>query len=231
MINHHLAGVLALAVMIPSSASPAKAAEPAQELTETVERADRLRNEYLYEEAIREYTKALEIDSSSVDAYLGRGITQTKLDANESAQMDFERALELETRNPKRVRDTLLALGTEPARNAVAKYDAAHKPKPTAGRKKRKQPQDPKAQEEAQRKQAAAAVQSAKEDFMRQRFQRISLERVSWADSDCEGHGLPGTAYWFRGDTFSKRAELSRHRGCSYIAPAGINDATTFCCP
>ena len=59
-------------------------------------RADSLHNSEQFDKAVLEYTKAMEIDGSIADAYVGRGVSLTAQDALEAAQQDFVRALELE---------------------------------------------------------------------------------------------------------------------------------------
>ncbi|MDD5303982.1 MAG: tetratricopeptide repeat protein [Elusimicrobia bacterium] len=59
-------------------------------------RADSLHNSEQFDKAVLEYTKAMEIDGSVADAYVGRGVALTAQDALEAAQQDFVRALELE---------------------------------------------------------------------------------------------------------------------------------------
>ncbi len=59
-------------------------------------RADSLHNSEQFDKAVLEYTKAMEIDGSIADAYVGRGVALTAQDALEAAQQDLVRALELE---------------------------------------------------------------------------------------------------------------------------------------
>lgn len=52
-----------------------------------------------YEEAVFEFTKAISIDSASVDAYYGRGIAHSYLTNYESAIADFDQTLNLDPRH------------------------------------------------------------------------------------------------------------------------------------
>ncbi len=58
-------------------------------------RADSLHNSEQFDKAVLEYTKAMEIDGTLADAYVGRGTALTAQDALEAAQQDFIRAIEL----------------------------------------------------------------------------------------------------------------------------------------
>jgi tetratricopeptide (TPR) repeat protein len=58
-------------------------------------RADSLHNAEQFDKAVLEYTKAMELDGTLADAYVGRGVALTAQDALEAAQQDFVRAIEL----------------------------------------------------------------------------------------------------------------------------------------
>ncbi len=59
-------------------------------------RADSFHNSEQFDKAVFEYTKAMGIDGSLSDAYVGRDMALTAQDSLEAASQDFTRALELD---------------------------------------------------------------------------------------------------------------------------------------
>ncbi len=74
-----------------------------------MQRADSLREQGEFEEAIAIYGSALELDPDSIDAYLGRATALNALTRYEEARQDFDRVLEAEPDNIQALRGRALA--------------------------------------------------------------------------------------------------------------------------
>jgi tetratricopeptide (TPR) repeat protein len=57
-------------------------------------------NSKLYEKAILDFTKAIELKPDYADAYAERGLYKTELNDNKGAILDFTKAIELKPNNP-----------------------------------------------------------------------------------------------------------------------------------
>lgn len=101
MKNKYLGILTACAVLslLAACLVPAAKNNPADQAAQLVQNADALSKQGNYDEAIKEYTAAIELDPSLTAAYVGRGQVYNLQDKSLMALSDYSTAIELDPNN------------------------------------------------------------------------------------------------------------------------------------